>query len=94
LAKLVALDPCTDAHAIDIALRNFFHAHHPSAPADKGICTLRNPRGQDRKPKFRSDAEPMVAPEVKATSRNIARSAQDRLKLREGGLAPDFDLKG
>jgi len=36
----------------------------------------------------------LVAPEVKATSRNIACSAQDRLELPEARLEPDFDLKG
>ncbi len=79
---------------IDIALRNFLHTHHPSPPADKCTRSLRNfPGRHDRKPKFHSDVEPLVAPEVKAMSRNIACPAQDRLELLEVGLEPDFDLK-
>ena len=78
-----------------MALRNWFHAHRPSPPADKCMGTLRNfPGRHDRKLEFHSDAEPLVAPEVKAMSRNIACPAQDWLQLLEVGLAPDFDLKG
>ncbi len=56
--------------------------------------SLRNfPGRHDRKRKFHSDAEPLVAPEVKAMSGNIAYPAQDRLELLEVGLEPDFDLK-
>ncbi len=59
------------------------------------MSTLRNFLGRhDRKPKFHSQAEPLVAPEVKAMRRNIACPAQDRLELLEVGLEPDFDLKG
>src|SRR5260370_5665539 len=65
-----------------MALRNFFHAHRPSPPVDKCMRALRNSPGRhDRKPKSHSDAEPLVAPEVKAMSRNIACPAQDRLVL-------------
>jgi hypothetical protein len=42
LAELVSFDDCSDAHAIDMALRTFFHAHRPSPPADKCMGTLRN----------------------------------------------------
>ncbi len=52
------------------------------------------PGRHDRKLEFHSDAEPLVASEVKAMSRNIACPAQDRLELLEVGLEPDFDLKG
>src|SRR5713101_130238 len=54
--------------------------------------SLRNfPGRHDRKLEFHSHAEPLVAPEVKAMSRNIACPARDRLERR---LEPDFDLKG
>src|SRR5260370_27759970 len=83
MAELVSFDDCAVALEIDMALRNFFHAHRPSSPADKGMGTLRNfPGRHNRKPKFQSNAEPSVAPEVKAISRNIACPAQDRLELR------------
>ncbi len=95
LAELVSFNHSADAHAIDTAFRNFFHADHPSPRADKCMGGLRNyPGRHNRKSKSHSYAEPLADPEVKALRRNIECPAQDRLELLEVGLEPDFDLKG
>lgn len=54
----------------------------------------RLPWRHDRKLDFHSFAEPLVNPEVKTASRNIACPSQNRLELLEVGLEPDFYLKG
>jgi hypothetical protein len=93
LAELVSFDYSADAHAIDTALRNFFHAHHSSPPADECMGGLRTfPGRQDRKSDLHSYAEHLADPEVKAMSRNIKCPSYDWLDL-PAGLEPDFDLK-
>ena len=91
----ISFDYSADAHAIDTDLRNLFHAHHPSPPADKCMGGLRNfPGRHNGKSKFHFYTEPSADREVKTLSRNIACPAQDRLELLEVVLEPDFDLQG